>query len=63
MRREGTIWGTFWRNFITISGMPYLLPVLVFKWNHNLVMLLLFFKFFEKKLFLKRYRDFCQGTI
>ena len=26
-------------------------------------MLLLFFKFFEKKFFWKRYIDFCQGTI
>ena len=51
MRREGTIWGTFWRNFNTISGMPDLLPVLDFKLNHNLVMFSLFFKFFEKKIF------------
>ena len=53
MRREGTIWGTFWRNFNTTSGMPHLLPVWVFKLNHNLVMFLLFFKFFEKKNFEK----------
>ena len=53
MRREGTIWGTFWRNSNTTSVMPLLLPVWVFKLNHNLVMFLLFFKFFEKKNFKK----------